>query len=112
MNRKARPVLIIAGVIAVIQAIISTAGITDIINKDVMSYLTLANVALTAVLGVLAQNKVVPVEDAAAYVDQHGNMVAGPASPPEIKDGEVVNVQMAPVGAAGGGGQVNGPIEH
>lgn len=90
--KKSRPVLIVAGIIAVIQALISTAGFADLVSKDVMGYLTLANVVLTAILGVYTQSQVTPFADTAAYVNQEGSLVAGPASPPQVIEGTPVSV--------------------
>lgn len=94
--KKSRPVLIVAMILAAIQALISTGGATDVISKDVMVYLTLANVVLTAVLGVYTQSQTVPFEDAAAYVNTSGEMVAGPASPPKVVEGTPVEVVSTP----------------
>jgi hypothetical protein len=91
--KKSRPVLVIAALVAIIQALISTAGLTDIIGKDMMSYLTIANVVLTALLGVYTQSKVTPFEDTAAYVNTEGKVVAGPASPPKVLEGSEVSVE-------------------
>lgn len=53
--------MVLTAVGAVLAALIGTAGMSDIIPKQVMAYLILGNAVLAAVLGAVAQSKVTPL---------------------------------------------------
>ncbi|HEU4541757.1 MAG TPA: hypothetical protein VFR23_11585 [Jiangellaceae bacterium] len=59
--KRPRPVLILFAVSAGIAAIVGTAGATDVLPKQLISWLIIADAVLTAVGGVLVQDLVTPL---------------------------------------------------
>ncbi len=92
-ERKARPVLLVATVLFALQALTATSAFTDVVTKDVASLIVAIIAVGQLALGFYTQSKVVPMEDTGAYVNTDGEMVAGPASPPQIIDGTSVEVK-------------------
>ena len=91
-NSKARPVLVVAAVLAALQILTAGAAFADFVGKDVTALIILGIAAIQGGMGFYTQSKTVPYEDAAAYVNSDGAVVAGPASPPRIVNGTPVAV--------------------
>jgi hypothetical protein len=89
---KSRPVLITFSILAGLQILTAGAALSDVLGDKVAGLVVLAVAAVQAGMSFYVQNQVVPVNDTAAYVDTSGNLVAGPASPPSVVDGESVAV--------------------
>lgn len=89
-NTKSQPVLIAASVVAAGQAFVSTLALTDVITKDALGIITGALAAVSIGLGFYVRGVVVPLKDTAAYVDKTGEVVSGPAAPPEGEPAVVV----------------------
>lgn len=93
---KSRPVLITFSILAGLQVLTGAAALGDIIGQQAFGLLVLGVAAVQVGLTFYVQNQVTPTGDVAAYVDQKGNTVAGPASPPEVLDGAAVDVVSTP----------------
>lgn len=93
---KSRPVLITFSILAGLQVLTGAAALGDIIGQQAFGLLVLGVAAVQVGLTFYVQNQVTPTGDVAAYVDQKGNTVAGPASPPEVVDGTAVDVVSTP----------------
>lgn len=89
---KSRPVLITFSVLAGLQILTAGAALGDVVGTKVAGLVVLAVAAVQAGMSFYVQGQVVPLQDTAAYVDTKGNTVAGPASPPQVVDGESVEV--------------------
>lgn len=97
---KSRPVVIVFSVLAGLQVLTNATGLSDVADAK---WIFLAGILVAAVqtgMTFYVQNQVVPLEDTAAYVNQQGRTVAGPASPPEVLDGASVQV-VAPKNEGG-----------
>lgn len=95
---KSRPVLITFSILAGLQVLTGGTALADIIGKDAAGLIILAIAAIQVGMTFYVQGQVTPSTDVAAYVNQNGATVAGPASPPQVIDGttvEVVNSGMA-----------------
>ena len=92
--QKSRPVVITFAILAGLQVITSATGLSDIVPAEWLFLLGILVAAVQVGMTFYVQNVVVPVKDTAAYVDQEGNLVPGPASPPELQ-GDTVEVVPA-----------------
>jgi hypothetical protein len=92
---KSRPVLIVFSILAGLQVITGAAALGDIIGDQAFGLIAVIVAAVQVGMTFYVQNQVTPVSDVAAYVDQAGNTVAGPASPPAVIDGTTVEVVNA-----------------
>lgn len=89
-NQKSQPVLIAASVLTAAQAFLTAAGISDILTKEQLTLGTALVGAATLGIGFYVRGQVVPLEDTAAYKDKTGEIVTGPAAPPEGEPAAVV----------------------
>lgn len=90
---KSRPVLITFSILATLQVILGGTALADV--GVPAAWLALTAVIVAAVqfgVSFYVQGQVVPLGDTAAYLDQQGRLVAGPASPPAVLDGTSVEV--------------------
>lgn len=87
---KSRPVLIIFSILAALQVLSGASALADLVGKEAFGIFVLVVAAIQVGMTFYVQNQVTPVNDVAAYVDEDGNVVAGPASPPV--NGTVVDV--------------------
>lgn len=92
MGNKSRPVVITFSILAGLQVLTGGTALTDVLGDQAAGLIIIAIAAVQVGMTFYVQNQVVPFEDAGAYVDQSGNMVAGPASPPSVSQGDSVNV--------------------
>lgn len=79
-NSTARPVVIMATIIAVLQALLGAAAFTDLVSHQVFGWLQVALIVITAVYGSVVHGQVTPWSDVAAKRNRNGAIVAGPAA--------------------------------
>ena len=89
-GNKSRPVLITFSILAGLQVLTGAAALGDVIGDQAFGLLAIVVAAIQVGMTFYVQNQVTPAEDVAAYVDQAGNTVAGPAAPPA--NGTIVRV--------------------
>lgn len=82
MFTKSRPVLITFSILAGLQVITNASGLADVVPAQWVFLLGILVAAVQTGMTFFVQNQVVPVKDTAAYIDQNGQTVAGPAAPP------------------------------
>lgn len=87
---KPQPVLIAASVLTGAQAFLTYAGVAEIFTKQQMTVATGLVAAATLAIAFYVKGQVVPLQDTAAYKDKTGEIVTGPAAPPEGEPAEVV----------------------
>lgn len=87
---KSRPVLITFSILAGLQVVTGATGLGDVLPPEVVFIIGILVAAVQVGMTFYVQNQVVPVEDTAAYIDQTGQTVAGPAAPPGTGQVEVV----------------------
>jgi len=93
-NTKPQPVLIASAIMAMLMFV--SGGLAALgVNSIVVGSIALAVGALNIGVGVYVRGLVVPYEDTAAYKNDEGTVVAGPAAP--VKDGTPVSVS-SPLG--------------
>lgn len=85
-NQKAQPVRAVQAIIAGASVIITALGAINWAQSPswtavLVTLLPALSAAYAAYQAVMLPQKVVPLEDTAVYVDEHGKSVAGPASP-------------------------------
>lgn len=90
---KSQPVLFAASILAGAQAFMSFSGINDLFTKDQLAIANGFIAAATIAIAFYVRGQVVPLEDTAAYKDKKGEIVSGPAAPPEGEPAEVVPVE-------------------
>lgn len=95
---KSRPVLITFSILAGLQVLTGAAALGDVIGDQAFGLFAILVAAVQVGMTFYVQNQTVPVGDVAAYVDTAGNTVAGPASPPIVRDG--ANVEVVAPGPA------------
>ncbi len=95
MPNKSRPVLITFSILAGLQVLTAGASFTDILGKDLAGFIVLVIAAVQVGLTFYVQNQVTPMGDVAAYINQKGETVAGPASPPTVINNSEVEVVKA-----------------
>lgn len=93
---KSRPVLITFSILAGLQVLTNATGLSDVVDPKWVFLIGILVAAVQTGMTFYVQNQVVPLQDTAAYVDTHGNTVAGPASPPSVVDGASVEVVNSP----------------
>lgn len=77
---KSRPVAITFSVLAGLQILTAGATLADVIGEQVAGLLVLAVAAVQAGMSFYVQSTVTPAGDVAAYANNAGEMVAGPAA--------------------------------
>lgn len=82
MNTKSRPVLIVFSVLAALRVLSGAAVLSDVIGPTAFGLFAICVAAVQVGMTFYVQNQVTPMKDVAAYVDEDGNTVAGPASAP------------------------------
>lgn len=87
---KSQPVLIVGSVLAGAQALTAYAGLSDFISKQQLGLAIAVIGAIQIGLAFYVRGQVVPLEDTAAYRDKTGEIVTGPAAPPEGEPAAVV----------------------
>lgn len=90
---KSRPVLLLFSILAALDFIAAYAGLADYVGDKVAFFFILCTKAVQVGAAFYAQNVVVPVGDVAAYANNQGTVVAGPAA--EQMNGSPVSVQQA-----------------
>ena len=89
-NTKPRPVLITFSILAGLQILTAGTALTDVLGKDIAGLLVLVIAAVQVGMTFYVQGQVVPLQDAGAYVDIHGTMIAGPAT--GVEEGRKVSI--------------------
>lgn len=79
---KSRPVLITFSVLAGLQIITAGTVLADVIGVQLAGLIVLLVAAVQAGMSFYVQGQVVPYSDTAAYVNEEGDTVAGPAAAP------------------------------
>lgn len=102
--KKSRAVLIFGSVLAALQFLAASAALADIIGKEVFAIFVIAVGAIQVGWATYQQQQVVPLRDAAAFVNTQGQVVAGPAS--GVTDGKAVDVVPTGEPPLRGGGTV------
>lgn len=87
---KSRPVLITFSILAGLQILNGGAALEDVIGAQAFGLFALAVAAVQVGMTFYVQNQTIPSEDAAAYINKEGQVVAGPAA--GITTGESVQV--------------------
>lgn len=87
---KSRPVVIAMSVLAGLQVLGAGAALTEVIGGKAAALFVLVVAAAQVGVQFYVQSQVVPVVDVAAYRDGAGDIVSGPAAPPEGREAEVV----------------------
>lgn len=87
---KSRPVLIVFSILAGAQVLTAGSALADIIGAKPAALVVIVIAAIQAGMTFYVQGVVTPARDVAAYVDENGKTVAGPASSPP--DGTAVIV--------------------
>lgn len=87
---KSRPVLITFSVLAGLDVLSAGAALGDVIGVKVLALLVLATKAVQTGMSFYVQGQVTPQADVAAYVNDHGSVVAGPAA--GVTNGVLVDV--------------------
>lgn len=95
-KRKSRPVLLVAAIITGVQATLTALAATDVLSKDTLTVATAVVGGAALALGFYTQSRTVPLADTAAYKDTNDRMIAGPASPPQVIEGQRVSVVQPP----------------
>lgn len=78
-NSKAQPVLVAASILATLTAISGALSAVILDNVFVVIFAVIV-AGLNVGIGVYVKGQVVPYVDTAAYVNDSGNVVAGPAA--------------------------------
>lgn len=97
-----KPVLIAFGVLAGLNALNGGLAASDLVSKEVAAWIALVTGVVAAVLAVVVQGVVVPLNAVGARLTGDGKMVSGPADQ-TIPNG--AEVQLTPT-AEGGYGQI------
>jgi hypothetical protein len=87
---KSRPVLIAMSTLAGLQVLSAGAALTDVIGAKNAAFFALIIAAAQVGVQFFVQNLVVPVKDVGSYVDAAGEMVTGPAAPPEGQPAAII----------------------
>lgn len=90
---KSRPVLITFSILAGLQVLTGAAALGDVIGDQAFGLFAIVVAAVQVGMTFYVQNQVVPNGDVAAYVNEAGTVVAGPAAAPT--NGSAVVVQPA-----------------
>jgi hypothetical protein len=77
---KSRPVLIVFSILAGLDIVATSAGLSDIIGLKQALVFILATKAVQVGMTFYVQNLTVPVQDVAAFVSPQLQIVAGPAA--------------------------------
>lgn len=101
---KSRPVLITFSILAGMQILTGGAALGDVIGAETAGLIVLAVAAVQGGMSFYVQGTVTPTQDVAAYANNAGTVVAGPAA--GVTNGEPVTVTDK-VGYTGPGGVVN-----
>lgn len=91
---KSRPILITFSILAGLQVLSGGAALSDVIGKQTFGLFVLAVAAVQVGMTFYVQNSVTPNGDVAAYIDNSGKAVAGPAA--GVTTGKVVEVIKVP----------------
>lgn len=112
---KSRPVLITFAVLAALDILSTGAALGDVIGIKALALFVLATKAVQVGMSFYVQNGVVPTRDVAAYQNNVGQVVAGPAAgatngtPVTVEPGTYLEGEVGEVGelppAAGGQGE-------
>lgn len=79
---KSRPVLITFSILAGLQVLTAGAALADVVGNDIAALISLGIASTQAGMSFYVQGTVVPQENVAAYENNEGVVVAGPAAGP------------------------------
>lgn len=101
---KSRPVLIGNSILATLQVLASAAALGDVIGTTAFALFSIVVGALTVGFNTYVQGIVTPYQDVAAYQNDKGEVVAGPAAGPT--NGTPVEVHEALTSGQISGGKI------
>jgi hypothetical protein len=94
---KSRPVLIGNSVLAALQVLASAAALSDAIGVTAFGLFSIGVAAATVGFNTYVQGVVVPTADVAAYVNNDGHVVTGPAAAGQNGQPAIVHETGPPV---------------
>jgi hypothetical protein len=87
---KSRGVVIFGSILAALQFLAAASALSDMIGKETFGIFVIAVGAIQIGWSFYQEEQVIPYQDAAAYVDRSGQVVAGPAG--GVTNGKLVDV--------------------
>lgn len=77
---KSRPVLITFSILAGLQVLTAAGGLSEVVGPKIFFLFGLVVAAVQVGMTFYVQNQVTPIQDVAAYSNERGQVVAGPAA--------------------------------